>query len=161
HKHMNGNFSLGLGVKLPTGDYGAESVFYNQGPERNLTQRLTVDQSIQPGDGGLGITFDFQAYRMLSHNFMLNAAFYYLANPRETNEKLASSSGNVFSVHDQYAARLVATYITGIKRLSVYLGARQECVPVYDLIGGSDGFRSPGHIISAEPGINYSWSSFA
>src|SRR5690606_5220724 len=89
YKHMKGNFSLGLGVKLPTGDYGAEGLFYNQGPERNLTQRLTVDQSIQPGDGGLGVTFDFQGYRMLSHNFLLNATFYYLVNPRETNGKSA------------------------------------------------------------------------
>src|SRR5690606_40380948 len=120
-----------------------------QGTERNLTQRLTVDQSIQPGDGGLAITFDFQAYRMLSHNFMLNGAFYYLANPRETNGKSARNGGNVFSVPDQYAARLGATYITGIKGLSVYLGARHECVHVYDLIGGSDGFRRPGYIIYA------------
>lgn len=161
HKHMNGNFSLGLGVKLPTGDYGAEGLFYNQGPERNLTQRLTVDQSIQPGDGGLGFTFDFQGYRMLTHNLLLNATFYYLVNPRETNGKSARNGGTEFSVPDQYAARLGATYITGVKGLSVYLGARHECVPVYDLIGGSDGFRRPGYIISAEPGINYSWSRFA
>lgn len=161
HEHMMGNFSLGLGVKLPTGDYGAEGLFYNQGPNRDQNQRLTVDQSIQPGDGGLGFTFDFQAYRMLSHNLMLNGTFYYLVNPRETNGKSARNGGTVFSVPDQYAARLGATYITGIKGLSVYLGARHECVPVHDLIGGSDGFRRPGYIISAEPGLNYSWSRFA
>src|SRR5690606_34467208 len=31
-KHNSGNFSLGLGVKLPTGEYGAKDMFYNQGP---------------------------------------------------------------------------------------------------------------------------------
>ena len=160
-KNMKGNFSLGLGVKLPTGDFGAESTFYNQGPERNQTLELTVDQSIQPGDGGLGVTFDFQGYRMLSHSLMLNGTFYYLANPRETNGEAARNGSTEFSVPDQYAARLGVTYITSVKGLSVYLGARHECVPVHDLVGGSDGFRRPGYIISAEPGINYSWNKFA
>jgi hypothetical protein len=161
HKHMNGNFSLGLGIKLPTGDFGAKDTFYNQGPERNQTLELTVDQSIQPGDGGLGVTFDFQGYRMLSHSLMLNGTLYYLANPRETNGESARNGGTEFSVPDQYAARVGVTYITSVPGLSVYLGARHECIPVYDLIGGSDGFRRPGYIISAEPGINYSWKKFA
>ncbi|HEY5393165.1 MAG TPA: hypothetical protein VIJ57_13665 [Hanamia sp.] len=30
-----------------------------------------------------------------------------------------------------------------------------EGIPVYDLIWGSEGFRRPGYIISAEPGITY------
>ena len=161
HKHMNGNFSLGLGIKLPTGEYGAKDTFYNQGPERNQTLDVTVDQSIQPGDGGLGFTFDFQGYRMLSHNLMLNGTFYYLANPREKNGESARNGSVEFSVPDQYAARLGVTYIPSVKGLSFFLGARHECVPVYDLIGGSDGFRRPGYIVSAEPGINYSWSKFA
>src|SRR5690606_15074226 len=135
-KNMKGNFSLGLGLKLPTGDFGAEDTFYNQGPERNQTLELTVDQSIQPGDGGLGVTFDFQGYRMLSHSLILNGTFYYLANPRETNGEAARNGSTIFSVPDQYAARLGVTYITSVKGLSVYLGARQECVPVHDLVGG-------------------------
>lgn len=160
-RNMNGNFSLGLGVKLPTGDYGATDTFYNQGPNRDQTLDVTVDQSIQPGDGGLGVTFDFQAYRMISHSLMVNGTFYYLVNPRETNGEAARNGSTEFSVPDQYAARLGVTYITSLRGLSVYLGARHECVPVYDLIGGSDGFRRPGYIISAEPGVNYSWDRFA
>lgn len=160
-KNMMGNFSLGLGVKLPTGNFGATDMFYNQGPERNQALELTVDQSIQPGDGGLGLTFDFQAYRMLSHSLMLNGTFYYLANPRETNGKSARNGGTEFSVPDQYAARLGVTYITPLQGLSIFLGGRHECIPVYDLLGGSDGFRRPGYILSAEPGINYSWDKFS
>lgn len=34
-------------------------------------------------------------------------------------------------------------------------GVRKECIPVKDLVGGSNGFRRPGYIISAEPGITY------
>ncbi len=29
------------------------------------------------------------------------------------------------------------------------------CVPSQDLIGGSSGFRRPGYVISAEPGVVY------
>jgi len=35
-------------------------------------------------------------------------------------------------------------------------GVREECLPVHDLVGGSNGFRRPGYIISAEPGVTYS-----
>jgi hypothetical protein len=34
-------------------------------------------------------------------------------------------------------------------------GVRDECLPVHDLVGGSGGFRRPGFIISAEPGVTY------
>lgn len=122
---------------------------------------LTVDQSIQPGDDGLGATIDIQVYRMLSHKFMINGTFYYLVNPRETNGEAARNGNNIFSVPDQYAYRLGATYISPFSGLSFYLGGRREGIPVYDLIGGSDGFRRPGYVISIEPGINYSHGNFA
>jgi hypothetical protein len=32
---------------------------------------------------------------------------------------------------------------------------RDECLTVHDWIGGSNGFRRPGYIISVEPGIIY------
>lgn len=160
-KHHKGNFAIGLGVKLPTGDYGAKDTFYNQGEQRNQNLQLTVDQSIQPGDGGFGATIDLQAYRMLSNKFMLNGTFYYLVNPRETNGEAARNGSNIFSVADQYAYRLGATYISPVHGLSFYLGGRREGIPVYDLIGGSDGFRRPGYVVSIEPGINYSFGNFA
>ena len=30
-----------------------------------------------------------------------------------------------------------------------------ECIPSDDLVAGSSGFRRPGYVISAEPGITY------
>ncbi|WP_186753631.1 transporter [Echinicola salinicaeni] len=160
-KNSKGNFSVGLGLKLPTGDYGATSTFYNQGENRDETLELTVDQSIQPGDGGFGGTLELQGYRMLSHSFMLNGSFFYLANPRETNGESSRNRGTEFSVPDQYAVRLGATYISAVPGLSFYLGGRYECIPVYDLIGGSDGFRRPGYALSVEPGINYAKNKFS
>ena len=43
----------------------------------------------------------------------------------------------------------------GLKNVSVALGGRLEGIPVHDLVGGSEGFRRPGYIVSAEPQRNY------
>ena len=80
----NGNLALGLGVKLPTGNYNASDIFYNVGPD-GTPQVRPVDQSIQPGDGGFGITLDFQLYKKVATDFYLYAGGFYLINPRETN----------------------------------------------------------------------------
>ena len=40
-------------------------------------------------------------------------------------------------------------------------GIRDECLPVYDLIGGSEGFRRPGYIISEEQGVSYALKNSA
>ena len=61
-KSPKNNFSLGLGIKLPTGDYKATGTFYNVGDE-GVTETRVVDQSIQPGDGGWGITTELRRRR--------------------------------------------------------------------------------------------------
>lgn len=159
--HHKGNLSLGLGAKLPTGNYKATDVFYNQGTERNENIEMNVDQSIQPGDGGFGITLDIQAFYLLNSRFALNGNFYYLSNPRETNGALTRNGTTEFSVPDQVASRLGISYAGPMHGLSLYLGGRYECVPSEDLIGGSDGFRRPGYVWSIEPGLNYSRNQFS
>ena len=57
------------------------------------------------------------------------------------------------SVPDQYMARAGVNF--SLHNLVLSAGVRDECLPVHDLIGGSDGFRRPGYIISAEPGVTY------
>ena len=44
-----------------------------------------------------------------------------------------------------------------MRGLALSLGVRGEGVPVRDLIGGSDGFRRPGAIISLDPGVMYNF----
>src|SRR5690606_25804223 len=51
--NKKGNIQLGLGIKLPTGDYDYKDFWYNVGPNGERELR-TVDQSIQLGDGGTG-----------------------------------------------------------------------------------------------------------
>ncbi len=160
-QHPNSNMAFGLGIKIPTGD---DDVYDNR--ERLVNgQRVTtyesVDQSIQPGDGGWGVILDFQYFQRIAQSG--GAGYFsatYLANPRNTNG-VPTFRGNVgeevMSVADQYVARLGGTYSgTGWKGLGVSLGGRVEGVPVEDLIGDSDGFRRPGYAVSVEPGLSYS-----
>lgn len=149
------NLSIGLGAKLPSGDYRAEDNFYNQGDNNDETILSGVDQSIQPGDGGFGATFELQGFHTLTDNITLSGSFYYLINPREYYTLETRGRSRDFSVPDQYAVRLGALSMLPIHGLFFYGGARMEGVPSSDLIGGDEGFRRPGYAISLEPGLSY------
>ncbi len=167
-KHPNGNLALGLGVKLPTGDFAASDIFYNVGPDETPQVR-PVDQSIQPGDGGFGLALDVQFFQKLSEGLYAYGSGFYLFNPRETNgtrtfrETLSPVLANeaIMSVPDQYGLRAGVSYAMGNLPAGALLGVRYEGVPVEDLIGGSQGFRRPGSVLSVEPGINYMKNNFS
>lgn len=162
-----GNIQVGLGIKLATGDYNYQDFFY----KNDSTSLLgPVDQSIQLGDGGTGFTAEINAYYNFSKRFSSYANLYYLANPREqngtsTSRGAAPSASSILyqsstmSVPDQYLVRVGFNY--AVKSLMISLGARDECLPVHDLIGGSGGFRRPGYIISAEPGLTYNFKKMS
>ncbi|HMQ49718.1 MAG TPA: transporter [Saprospiraceae bacterium] len=156
------NYALGLGVKLATGSYDYTDTFYNQGADRSEDLEAVVDQSIQPGDGGTGITVDIQGYQVLSPSFVLATNLYYMLSPKETNGVLTRNGSSEFSCPDQYAARLGFFYNNiNLAGFGPYLGGRIEGIPSEDLIGGSDGFRRPGYAISVEPGISYTHNRVA
>ena len=166
-KSPDGNMALGLGVKLPTGNYNAADIFYNVGPNGEAQTR-PVDQSIQPGDGGFGVTLDFQVYQKISTDFFGYAGGFYLINPRETNgirtfrETLSPILENeaVMAVPDQYALRAGLSYSIS-PSISSSLGVRYEGVPVKDLTGGNEGFRRPGNVLSVDPGISLMKNNFS
>lgn len=165
-KNPNGNMAIGLGLKLPTGNYNATDVFYNVGPEGSPEVR-PVDQSIQPGDGGFGFTVDFQFYQKIATGFFAYGGGFYLLNPRETNgirtfrETLNPLLENeaIMAVPDQYSVRAGVSYSIS-NTVSSSLGARFDAVPVKDLIGGNNGFRRPGNVLSIEPGLAYTQDNF-
>jgi len=159
-KHMKGNIQAGLGIKFATGDYDYKDYWYKVGP--NGTRELrTVDQSIQLGDGGTGLTIELNAYQYFSRHFGVYGNAYYLINPREQNgtrtyrETLTPALANeaICSVPDQYLARAGVNYMT--RGFNASLGARLEGIPVNDLIGGSGDFRRPGYVFSLEPSASY------
>ncbi|MFL5739525.1 MAG: hypothetical protein ACJ75B_04865 [Flavisolibacter sp.] len=155
------NVQLGLGIKFPTGDYRYQDYFYKNDSVKVLGP---VDQSIQLGDGGTGITGELNAFYHVSRNISVYANAYYLANPREQNGVSTARGGitspssvtygsDVMSVPDQYMLRAGGSLV--LDKFVVSAGMRMECLPVYDLLGGSGGFRRPGYVISAEPVVAY------
>lgn len=160
-KMKNGNIQLGFGIKLPTGDYRYQDYFVKTDSTRVLGP---VDQSIQLGDGGTGFTTELNAYYNFTRTIGAYANFYYLFNPREQNGTSTSRGGtpsassiangsSVMSVPDQYMWRAGGNF--NFNKVTASAGMRMECVPSDDLIGGSSGFRRPGYVISAEPGLTY------
>lgn len=154
-----GNLQLGLGVKLPTGAYNYTGYFYKKADSSVVGP---VDQSIQPGDGGTGITFELNSFYNFSHKLGVYGSFFYLVNPREVNGTSTTRGGtasatakkyntDVMSVPDLYMARAGVSYM--VNKFTFSGGIRMEGLPSSDLIGGDRGFRRPGYIISAEPSV--------
>lgn len=155
------NVQVGLGVKFPTGDYRYQDYFYKNDSVKVLGP---VDQSIQLGDGGTGITLELNSFYALTKNASLYINGFYLSNPREQNGVSTARGGvpsassiaygsDVMSVPDQFMARLGANLI--VDHFSFSGGLRMEGIPAKDLIGGSNGFRRPGYVLSAEPVVAY------
>lgn len=156
-----GNIQVGLGLKLPTGDYRYQDFFIKNDSTKVLGP---VDQSIQLGDGGTGFTTEINAYYNFNEHIGVYGNFYYLFNPREQNGVSTARGGavssdaikygtSVMSVPDQMMMR--AGVSATFNKFTFSGGVRDECQPSKDLIGGSMGFRRPGYIVSVEPGLNY------
>lgn len=155
------NYALGVGVKLPTGNSSVKDQFYNQGPKKDQTVEAVVDQSIQLGDGAVAYTFEMQGFHKLSDRMILNATAFYLLNAREHNNVLTRNGQSYYSCPDQFAARLGAYILTKNRAWSFYAGGRLEGVPSTDIIGGSAGYRRPGYVISAEPGVSFTKNQYS
>ncbi len=152
--HSEGNIQVGLGIKLPTGNDGVRDTFLTlSGPVER-----TVDQSIQPGDGGVGMLLEAQGFRRLFKGLTFSAAGAYLFNPRDTNGVPTFRSRPpeaIMSVADQYVFRMGFSYpVLPERGVAISLAGRWEGVPAKDAIGGSNGFRRPGYSISLEPGVS-------
>jgi hypothetical protein len=168
-----GNIQLGLGVKLPTGDYRYQDYFHKSTTKLKLAP---VNNTIQLGDGGMGITIEVNSFLTVAKNLTLYANLFYLFSPRDHNgtsntsgndstkvpfhptipsHYIYEAKGDVNSVPDAFTARAGATYT--IRSFSLWGGFRWEGSPVHDAIGQNNGQRRAGYAISVEPGINYNF----
>jgi hypothetical protein len=156
-----GNIQAGLGLKLPTGDFRYQDYFYRNDSTKVLAP---VDQSIQLGDGGTGISAELSAFYSLNKTIHIFVHGYYLINPREQNGVSNLKGRNatpseiinditVMSVPDQYSFRGGANL--QFHKIVLTAGLRYEKVPTEDLIGGNKGFRRAASITSIEPGVTY------
>ena len=157
-----GNISIGFGVQAPTGKDNESNNVYTTSSATAPTV-VTADYSIQPGSGGWGMIFQWQAFRDLGNNTIVYTNGNYLATQGGTNNVLRSASAAsqpltaYNAIQDQYLLQAgVAHAISKIKGLTLTFGPRLEGVPAANLIGNDLGFRRPGFAISAEPGFVYS-----
>lgn len=159
--HQKGNVQLGLGIKLPTGDYKWQDYFYKNDSTKVLAP---VNASIALGDGGTGIITEVNGFYFIGRTLILYGNFYYLMNPRDQNGVSTTtwrtptalqvqSSGDIYSVPDVYSMRAGVNF--NFNRFAFSAGLRNEGVPFNDVLGDNNGLRRCGHNLSFEPGIVY------
>ena len=159
--HPDGNISVGLGFKAPTGDSDVqEDTVLN--PKTGVHSTRPVDSALQPGDGAWAIIAELSAFqRIYTNTYLYLAGSYQFSTVGEgTTETTIPNPPNVhYSAPDTYFGRVGATYfIWPEKGLSLSLGGRIEGVPVRNVITGGDlGFRRPGYAVYIEPTITWSY----
>ena len=149
-RHPDGNISLGLGVKAPTGGYHATGAFY--GPTGTVTQPM-LTPTLQLGDGGWAILADGQAFQQLVGRASVYASGLYSASLRQHTD--ATFQGLIVAAPDVYSVRAGLAYgLAPDHGLSVSLGGRMDGTTVSDIVGGrTDYLRDAGYYMYVEPGI--------
>ncbi|HEX8060846.1 MAG TPA: hypothetical protein VF473_07915 [Cyclobacteriaceae bacterium] len=168
HTATRGNLIVGLGIKTNSGNYHA----MDDAPQADgTTKRVVMDQAIQPGDGGIGVSVELQGFTRLYKGLYGFANGYYIFNPRESNGSYKSAptvvkdkSGNVlgtlygynvYASPDQYFTRAgVMTSVGKSKAVTFSLAGRFEGIPAYDVFGGQVAYRRPGYVVAVESGLS-------
>ena len=162
--HYHGNISLGLGVKLPTGNYRATDLSYR--PTGPIYR--PVDPAIQPGNGGTGIATQIEAFQKISNHLYTYFQGTYLFEPQDSNgteypigDVRIPGAGKLNkpfryeSVPDSYLGRGgVGIVLWPQYGLALTLGGRMEGIPDKDVIGSTThGTRIVGYSVYFEPGL--------
>lgn len=158
-KAHRGNVMIGAGIKLATGKHDVmDDALQVDGSK----SRVVMDQAIQPGDGGVGVSLEIQGFRQISKNMYGFANAYYLFNPKQANGtfKSAPVAGlegyNIYACPDQYFARAgVMAAIGKARKLTLSLAGRLEGIPAFDVFGAQRAYRRPGYVVAVEPGVTY------
>lgn len=154
--HQNGNVSVGLGIKAPIGSHTKSSWFYSA----TDSVAFPADQTIQPSDGGWGLTFQAQAFQRVKEGIYLYGFGSYTANPKDQTEVTFTPTSPLhWSVPDVYQARLgAAVSVWPEQGLTFSLGGRLDGIPKNDLFGGGDSttVKRTSQIIYADPGLSLS-----
>lgn len=179
NKHPLNNVALGVGLLLPTGNFRNQAVYGDVvgSPARKKPFGLPADL---PGQGGVGVVFDFQAYKTFVRRPLRNATLFatglYLAQPRNTlpTPSIYSGLGAQFVDPQGVQNALILSvadswFLEGGIALPPVPGARAPLVrgfrPVLayrfegtkqkDIFGRNDGYRNPGWLMAWEPGFIY------
>ena len=175
-KVKRGNVLLGVGLKLPTGNYRGGNTWTGGGP--GLWNNKPAPLTIMIGDGGVDVLAEILAYRIVKfpvRNTNVFAVGSYLFTPRGTTgipsqnllagAPIATSpftqNSLVNTVPDIYSMRAGMIVPSPFKDnkylrpLSGLVAYRWDGSPQRDLIGNSNGFRQPGFFMAVELGLFY------
>jgi hypothetical protein len=154
--HQNGNISVGLGFKAPTGSHTKVGTYYTA----TGSVPYFADQTVQPGDGGWAVTVQAQAFQRVMDGIYAYGSGSYMASPKAQTEVAINPTApalTYWSVPDVYSARLGAAFsVWPDQGLSVSLGARMDGIPRHDLFGGGDSttIKRTSRIFLADPGLS-------
>jgi hypothetical protein len=161
-ENMRGNIQFGVGLLLPTGKTNVSNyvdAFDGKGPHTQI-----VDYSIQPGQGGWGMPFQWIAFKNVgSSQLYFNGSYTAMFQSINLNTLRTGAAVNPItatqynSISDQYLLEGgIAHPISKVKGLTLTIGPRMEGAPARNLFPGDNlGFRRPGFAISLEPGFQY------
>ncbi len=151
-----GNVAVGIGLKLPSGKHDVTTQYYLA---NGSTEERHLDIALQPGDGGWGIILEATWIQNYSEIFSSYFNGSYIINPKNMNSAYQPlwyppGTATNSSVPDQFNLR--AGLSATVSSFAYSLGVRYDGMPLHDLIGDSNGFRRPGHIVYIEPGVMWS-----
>lgn len=161
-ENTRGNIQFGVGLLLPTGKTNVSNyvdAFDGKGPHTQI-----VDYSIQPGQGGWGMPFQWIAFKNVgSSQLYFNGSYTAMFQSINLNTLRTGAAANPISltqynsISDQYLLEGgIAHPISKVKGLTFTIGPRMEGAPARNLFPGDNlGFRRPGFAISLEPGLQY------
>jgi hypothetical protein len=172
-----GNLQAGIGIKSNSGSHSRRDngLFLTPNSRHGnmvYDSLVTMDQAIQPGDGGVGFSLELTGFRKIIGGLYGFANGYYLFNPRESNgsfkslptvikdengDVLATMNGyNVYASPDQYFARAGVSFsFLREKNLTLSAAGRFEGIPAYDVFGGQKAYRRPGYVVAVESGVSF------
>lgn len=177
-EHPFQNISLGMGLKLPTGSWDARRSIPNALGQDKM-RRSAYPPATLPGDGGVGILFGYDAYKIIRkpgpfRGTTLFSSAVYLANPRVTNgtpsiiqslgvplspiflNRLNNSVADTWTLRAGFSSRIPKTYDKPIlKGLRLRGTLHWDGLRSRDLIGSNRGFRQPGWAMAVAPGFSY------
>jgi hypothetical protein len=157
-ENKKGNVQLGVGLLLPSGKSNLTQVV---NAETGLGPQVKyIDYSIQPGQGGWGIPFQWAGYKNVwSTQLYFNGTYTAMIQDMNTTYQRSATPGpNQYqAIMDQYLLEAGAAHaVPKVKGLTATFGPRWEGVPARNLFPGDNlGFRRPGFAISIEPGVQY------
>jgi hypothetical protein len=154
------NFSIGLGLLMPTGNDDVKNTSVNT--TTGVQTTAPVDYSIQPGNGGYGLVMQWMGYQRLNKSLTFYTDGDYIATQGGTNgvvNKITTTKPieDYIAISDQYLfeAGLSFPVNSHVKGLSATASLRDEGVPAYNLFSSSDGRRRPGFAVTVGPGAEY------